>query len=543
MNLDKTAVMYLAGLLNRGSRSLPAAGLLTVLLLVLAQACTPAGKPATGHTLGVYGDWTAYRFEDGALEVCYVETGLIPVPGAEPDFSEVRLQVSNRAFNPGKNLVRLTLTHLYPHYDDMPQYIRLTLAPKAYTSLAALYDPEGYDAGGPFDDELVGDMISGDVQAVTLTRFQNWEEENGAHLGSYSMDGFSEAYAAISRACPLLTEYPARGAAQTVRIDGYATVEGPPEYYTFSLTGPFFEAGEADTLTIRGVPDNYSEFEGMDEETKAEVGPEYYFIYDAEQWEFYRNGDYVGSINSGYRTEITGLCLSPESERLKLLVHAWGGGATSPGSSLSVFYEPGEGMHENVHYARDAFGPGLVDCRDNESINEQGRPFRPCLCTGSAGNRLYHSTLEQLRSDITQAASTDEDARPRTIGDDTFNALLSRAVRLEPFIWWDAYSHLDVQRFESPKYAVVSLTLLDRTSVYGSFQQVFVRRLSEDVWTEVFNQQSSRYGFNTATIHGFHDESTVDLEMCFEQGPDADYQCQRHVPDERRLMTVEEWLR
>ena len=77
---------------------------------------------------------------------------------------------------------------------------------------------------------------------------------------------------------------------------------------------------------------------------------------------------------------------------------------------------------------------------------------------------------------------------------------------------WDAYSHLDIQRFESPKYAVVSLTFLDRTSVYGSFQQVFVRRANEDVWAEVFNQQSGQYGFNTTTIHGFHDEITLDLE-------------------------------
>ena len=384
MNDDKTAGTYPAGCLNRRSRSLTGAGLLTVLILVLTQACTSADKPAARHTLGVHGDWTAYRLEDGGLQVCYVETVFIPAPGAEPDFREVRLQVSNRAFNPGTNLVRFTSTHLLPHdHVETLQLIVVGLAPKTSIGLAALLDPEGYDMGGPVDDELVDIMTSGEVAEVTLTQHpESTEDREVTRLGSYSMAGFSKSYEAISRACPLRPEHLAGNPDQPVRIDGYATVEGPPAYHTFSLTGPFFEAGKADTLTIRGLPwKDHSEFDHLAEKERAEISPETYFMFDSHRWEFYRNGARVGGFDLGSRYEINGVCLNPETERLKLLVYAWG-------DRLSVFYEPGTGIDSDIHYSIDSSGPGLVDCRDNESIMERDGPFRPCLCTGDAGRRV-----------------------------------------------------------------------------------------------------------------------------------------------------------
>ena len=211
--------------------------------------------------------------------------------------------------------------------------------------------------------------------------------------------------------------------------------------------------------------------------------------------------------------------------------------------NLSVYYEPDEGIVAEGHYAKDSFGPDRVDCLDNEHTWKEGEAFRPCLCAGSAGNELYRTTLSELRSDIRQAGDTNRSRQSRTIGDTAFSALLSRIDRLAPFVWWDAYSLLDVQRFESAKYAIVSIAFQDRTSPYGSFQRVFVRRLAEALWTAVFDQDSDRYGFNTATLHGFHDADTVDLEMCFVEGSDPDYQCQRYGEDERRFITVEDWLR
>ena len=148
---------------------------------------------------------------------------------------------------------------------------------------------------------------------------------------------------------------------------------------------------------------------------------------------------------------------------------------------------------------------------------------------------MYHTTLEQLRSDIRQAASTDEDTRPRTIDYETFSELLSRAADLEPFIWWDAYSHFDIRRFESSTYAIVSLTFLDRTSAYGSFQQVFARRLSEDMWTRVHSINGNQKSFNSAEIHGFIDDDTLDINMCVD---DCDW-WGRH---ERVRKNVDEWL-
>ena len=292
-------------------------GLFPILILVLAQACTSAGKPATRHTLGVYGDWTAYRLEDGALEVCYVETPFIRDATADPEIKEVRMQVSNRAFNPGADLIRFTATHVLPrdHVETL-QRIEVGLVPISSISLAALFDPEGYDLGGPVDDELVGEMTSGKITEVTLTQHpEDWEDKDGTRLGSYSMDGFTDAYEAISRACPLRPGRPDEAVSRPVRIDGYSIVEGPPRYYQFSLTGSFFEAGKADELIIRGIPGKHSELDGIDEDTLAQYSPERHFYYGAQRWEFYRNGAVVDTLDHADRHEMTGICLDPDLAR------------------------------------------------------------------------------------------------------------------------------------------------------------------------------------------------------------------------------------
>ena len=184
---------------------------------------------------------------------------------------------------------------------------------------------------------------------------------------------------------------------------------------------------------------------------------------------------------------------------------------------MSVYFKPGKRIVAEEHYSKDSLGPSLVDCLDDEATWKEDGPFLPCQCAGSASNKIYNATLNELRSDIRQTGSTNGGTRNGTISDDALSALLSRAVRLEPFVRWDAYSHFDIQRFESSKYAIITITYHQRTDVYGSFQRVFVRRLSDDVWIQVFYQSSGRYGFNTTSIHGFHDEDTVDLEMCFEE--------------------------
>ena len=204
-----------------------------------------------------------------------------------------------------------------------------------------------------------------------------------------------------------------------------------------------------------------------------------------------------------------------------MLLYIWGGGST-PGTTMSFYIKPDGSIVIEDHYSMGNFGPDMIECRENEATWKEGEPFLPCQCADSAGNELYHSTLYELRSDIERAEHTDDTPRHRTVDEDALSTWLSRVARIKPFVWWDAYSHFDVQRFESPKYAIQTIAFQDRTSPYGSFQQVFARRLSEDVWTEVFYRDSGRYGFNRATIHGFHGEDTVDLEMCFEEGPDAD---------------------
>ena len=184
--------------------------------------------------------------------------------------------------------------------------------------------PEEYDSGGPFDEELVALMKAGDVTEVTLTQYpEEWEDKDATLLGSYSMKGFIEAYEAIGRARPVRPEFPAQAASRPVLIDGVSVVEGPPRYYEFSLTGPFFAAHKPDKLTIRGILGDYNEYiDTDDEESMAQYSPELLFFYDSRRWKFYRNGAPVDNFGYVDRYENTGTCLDPKSIRLKLLIYA-----------------------------------------------------------------------------------------------------------------------------------------------------------------------------------------------------------------------------
>ena len=545
MKDDSAATLNSESVLNRASRLLLSAFVLAALVPVLTLANPATDEPEFKQTLGVYGDWTAYQLEDDALQVCYVETAFIPAPGAEPDFSEVRLQVSNRAFNPGTNLIRFTLNHIFPHYRDIPQLIWVSPVPKKSFPLASLLTPEDYDSFGRHDDELVNDMKSGEVTDVALVQYQNWEDnredKNGTRLGSYSMEGFIEAYEAISRACPLRPERPAQAEKIQVTVGDMLVVKESPRYYELNFTGPFFEAHKPDEVTIRGYSGTWSDISNEDLTDSADVL--FLLAIDTERWEFYRNGALAADINVGPVRGIYGVCLDPELERLKFLVGVVLGGRIE--SQTSVYFVPDTGIAWDVHYSHDSYGPDLSTCLENEFQWKEDEPFLPCQCAGSAssGNELYYSTLDTLRVDIEQEERNNNDAQPRTVNDDTFSALLSRVDRLAPFVWWDAYSHFDVQRFESPKYAIVSIAFHDRTYYYNSFQQVFVRRLNEDAWTEVYYHDSAYIDSTTASIiYGFHDEETVDVKTCFQNVPDGDYACYNSLNYERQLITVEEWL-
>ncbi len=523
----------LTKLFDRVPRLIVSAILLAGMYPVLSQANPPIDETEVKQTLGAYGDWTAYRLEDGGLEVCYAVTMINLIRGADPALSAVRLQVSNRAFNPGTNLIRFTSPHVLPPGLYLMEYARGLIS-----SVGLTYLLEPWSAS--IHDEVVDSMMkSRDEVTVLLTQLpQRWEDKDVSLLGGYYTEGFIEAYEAISRACPRRPERPAGTVDQPVRIEGYSMIEGPPLYFQFSLIGPFFEAGKADKLTIRGFPSGAAEFDDMYGERLGEYSPEQHFHFDTDRLEFYRNGEYADSFRSNFRTDINGVCLSTESGRLKLLVESWSGGASTPASKQSYFYEPGEGIFFDDHYAIDDPGPNLVECLDNETRWKEGEPFLPCRCTGSAGNELYRSTMKQLRSDIWRAASAKEDSMARTIGDDAFSALLSRIARLEPFIWFDAYTHFDVQRFESSKYAVVTVDIWDGTDPYGSFLGVFARRHSGPVWTSVNSIYSDRWpkDFILEEIHGFIDDDHLDMVMCVEY-------CDSKSNYRRVQMNVEEWIK
>ena len=505
-----------------------------ILTMAMLSACTPGiEKP-----LGVYGDWSAYVLRDGDLQVCYAETKLKIAPEANLEFSDIRLQVSNRSFD-GGSAIRFTEAEKLP--GTAMVYIGVT--DTAPIPVEYILDPDEPEFSSLVHVNLVEEMMDKEIEKLVMTLEPDWPkntDEGVTPFGTYSLHGFIEAYDSLGRTCPDRPKRTVNVEPQPIALTDLSVITGTSLYFELSLTGPFFEPDKVERLTIRGVPHPYE----MPSDEEMKFYPEYLLRYYTDRMEFYRNGTLVDDIGQSH-PEIYGICLDPESKRLKMLMRSWSGGAGAAEITKAVYFVPETGIVSDVLHSKDTFPPPLVNCAENERLwGGGGKQFIPCQCAGKSASQAYDSVLDELVSDIDfEEARGTTDFSQDEIGNDTLSALLSRISRLEPFMRWDANSSFDIERFESPKFAILTVTYHNRARAYSSFRLVFVRQITDDFWTRVFYQTSGSRGFDNMAIYGFHDDETVDMKMCFEDDPDSEFECSSWHDYKRRLITVDEWLR
>ena len=544
MNDNRSGILILASLLGKLPRLILSAALPIVLTPVLTLASPAVAEPASRKVLGVYGDWTAYLLQDGELQVCYAETKLIPAPEADPLHRDVRLQVSNRTFDGGTAFIHFTpvRTMLSGSY-----VVSIRFPSGKSFWIDNMPDSSGEFIQYPSHTDAVEIMTRGEIMKLDAELLTDpWtygESKDTVPLGSYSLHGFIDTYDAVGQSCPDPASRMAQTDPQPVTIGDVAVVEGPPTYYEFSLTGPFFEANQADMLTIRGIPPEPGGRDPLSDIIPEEGdSPEYRFLYDTRQWEFYRDGRRLDVFDNIDRDRMSGVCLDPESKRLKLFFSgSEGGGGAAHQYTGAVYYDPADTdikLDMNA-YPVSVDTPVLYACSETESLWNRGEPFLPCRCAGVATNKAYYATLGGLVSDIEKAGRTGNGSLiGGVIDNDTLSALLARTSRLEPFMRWDVSSGFDIQQLESPKFAILKITYFLHDKLYGSFSRIFVRRLTDDVWTLVNRYEFHLSGYIQTAIYGFLDDDTVDLQMCVK-----DCDSHRHSETDRKQMNIKEWLK
>ena len=444
-----------------------------VAFVLIVTVAMPSGY-ALGieKPLGVYGDWSAHVLRDGELQVCYAETKLNIASEANQKYSDIRLQVTNRSFDSGSYLIRFTSVDKNLSY-SLWLYFGSTEFMMEY-----FLDPESLDT--PLDYVMttaIMKMKSGEIDKVVMKDGPSMTDyHNSLILGTYSLHGFTQAYDALDRTCPGRPGRAADVEPQPIKLSDPLVFTGPSLYVELSLTGPFFEPDKAETLTIRGNP--YRARASWPSDFEMVAGAPMYILRNyTSRIEYYRNGTLVTNIYQPH-PEIYGICLDPESRRLKILMNSWSGAAGAAVSKEAVYFVPDVGFVSDVLYSSDISPPSPVNCSENEQIWPEGsKQFIPCQCAGQSADQPYLPTLDELVDDI---AYQDE------IGTDTLSALLSRLARLQPFMWWDASSIIDTQQFNSSKFSIVAITYHSKADIYDSVQLIFGRRLTDNFWTQVY---------------------------------------------------------
>ncbi len=144
------------------------------------------GPVALGPNQGKYGDWTAAVYGSGGAKTCYAFT---------------RATHSDPAL-PGRGTVMLTVTERAGAHDEVTLSAGYTYPRKAVVTLAVNSGTiDFYTKGDTAFTTDGGDAVT-DFQQGSLASATSTKPGGGTVTDNFSLAGFSDAYSAITAACP-----------------------------------------------------------------------------------------------------------------------------------------------------------------------------------------------------------------------------------------------------------------------------------------------------------------------------------------------------
>lgn len=160
--------------------------------VALSALLVPAA--ANADDLGNFGAWYAFTQGDGQNKLCYMVAAPVQSLGEIPNRGEVGVMVTHQMGGKVRDQVSVALG-FQPH---KTKYTKAKVDRNGNVTLRLVDGDRAWTRESSVDRQLVARMKSG--QSLVVTGMSS----NGiASQDTFSLDGFSKAYAAISLACGL----------------------------------------------------------------------------------------------------------------------------------------------------------------------------------------------------------------------------------------------------------------------------------------------------------------------------------------------------
>ena len=519
----------------------------TAAVLAFTAASAAFAQPDPQVVAKVAG-WTVYELHEGDIRLCYVETGLEQTPPPDPRLAGTMLQVAPVSLGAASNLVRLKLGGRFPKGDhgDPPAEFRLSFDwgigyPHDFQTSEFPRWSEGYG-------EIVRELraAESDNRPGTFRSYAGWDAPRGQAAGSYSLGGFSEAYAMARARCrapwDALTPEPVRVSAIRVREPVPTTRDGMDEAEQTDLFGKwlatepylefdikarsFFPGGVDEKLTLRallfakeGDPVRVASY--VRERNLSSV-----LSYGTRRIEFYRGSELFHVDDDPYfgkTYRFAGVCAGAGG-RLNLLVSTWSGGGGQGEQDFAARYTQDKELERRLLKGPMDVNTSHVACGQDQATWAWGGVITPCTCGAWAWPTPYSIALSDWNTELHSAV----DNLP--VDYMAMASLLERGSRLAWATTWDPYVEIQVEQIKSAEFEVASVVYDNKRDFYASFQYVFARRRGGQTWLRLYKGSVGRLDSSLVDIHGFpeahqlvrsgnrdenYQDQTIDLRKVF----------------------------
>jgi len=164
--------------------------ILGFLALALAVALASPALAEEPKSIGVFGEWEAVTFAEGAGIGCYMTSDAKKTEGKYKERGKVFAYITHRPANKSFNVVTLVAGYTFKANSD----VAVNIDGQKFTLFTD--KDSAWARDDATDKALVQAMIKGKSMVV-----KGASEHDTATVDTYSLKGFSKAYAAINQAC------------------------------------------------------------------------------------------------------------------------------------------------------------------------------------------------------------------------------------------------------------------------------------------------------------------------------------------------------